>query len=75
MLYAGALAAGVYAKDVILALIAQIGTGGGQGYVLEYRGSAIRALPMSGRGAPLRTATPMRTAASMRRMASGEVGM
>ena len=39
----GELPAGVTAKDIILAVIAQIGTGGGQGYVLEYRGSAIRA--------------------------------
>jgi 3-isopropylmalate/(R)-2-methylmalate dehydratase large subunit len=43
------LAEGVSAKDIILAVIAQIGTGGGQGYVLEYRGSAIRALSMEGR--------------------------
>jgi 3-isopropylmalate/(R)-2-methylmalate dehydratase large subunit len=40
---------GVTAKDIILAVIAKIGTGGGQGYVLEYRGSAIRALSMDGR--------------------------
>ncbi|TDT65985.1 3-isopropylmalate/(R)-2-methylmalate dehydratase large subunit [Frigoribacterium sp. PhB116] len=45
----GTLRPGVTAKDVILAVIAQIGTGGGQGYVLEYRGSAIRALSMEGR--------------------------
>src|ERR1700747_2119623 len=45
----GALPAGVTAKDLILAIIAKIGTGGGQGYVLEYRGSAIRALSMAGR--------------------------
>jgi len=45
----GALAPGVTAKDVILAVIAKIGTGGGQGYVLEYRGEAIRALSMEGR--------------------------
>ncbi len=45
----GELPAGVTAKDVILAVIAQIGTGGGQGYVLEYRGSAIRGLSMEGR--------------------------
>jgi 3-isopropylmalate/(R)-2-methylmalate dehydratase large subunit len=45
----GTLAPGVSAKDIILAIIAQIGTGGGQGYVLEYRGSAIRALSMEGR--------------------------
>jgi 3-isopropylmalate/(R)-2-methylmalate dehydratase large subunit len=45
----GELPAGVSAKDLILAIIAKIGTGGGQGYVIEYRGSAIRALPMSGR--------------------------
>ena len=37
------------AKDVILAIIAQIGTGGGQGYIIEYRGSAIRELSMEGR--------------------------
>ncbi|MCX6430482.1 MAG: 3-isopropylmalate dehydratase large subunit [Actinobacteria bacterium] len=40
----GALKTGVTSKDIILAIIAQIGTGGGQGYVLEYSGSAIRAL-------------------------------
>ncbi|MEJ7647823.1 MAG: 3-isopropylmalate dehydratase large subunit [Nakamurella sp.] len=40
---------GVTAKDIILAVIAKIGTGGGQGYVLEYRGSAIRALSMEAR--------------------------
>ena len=45
----GALPQGVTAKDVILAIIAKIGTGGGQGYVLEYRGEAIRALSMEGR--------------------------
>lgn len=45
----GTLKPGVTAKDIILAVIAQIGTGGGQGYVLEYRGSAIRALSMEGR--------------------------
>ena len=39
----GELRPGVTAKDIILAVIAKIGTGGGQGYVLEYRGSAIRA--------------------------------
>ncbi|MCX8530510.1 MAG: aconitase family protein, partial [Rhodoluna sp.] len=39
----------VTAKDIILAVIAKIGTGGGQGYVLEYRGSAIRALSMEAR--------------------------
>ena len=45
----GELPAGVTAKDIILAIIAKIGTGGGQGYVIEYRGSAIRALSMEGR--------------------------
>jgi 3-isopropylmalate/(R)-2-methylmalate dehydratase large subunit len=45
----GRLAPGVTAKDIILAVIAQIGTGGGQGYVIEYRGSAIRALSMEAR--------------------------
>ncbi len=41
--------AGVTAKDIILAVIGRIGTGGGIGSVLEYRGSAIRALSMEGR--------------------------
>lgn len=45
----GKLRAGVTAKDIILAVIAKIGTGGGQGYVLEYRGSAIRDLSMEAR--------------------------
>ena len=45
----GTLRTGVTAKDIILAVIAKIGTGGGQGYVLEYRGSAIRALSMEAR--------------------------
>jgi 3-isopropylmalate/(R)-2-methylmalate dehydratase large subunit len=45
----GELPEGVTAKDIILAVIAKIGTGGGQGYVLEYRGSAIRALSMEAR--------------------------
>jgi 3-isopropylmalate/(R)-2-methylmalate dehydratase large subunit len=45
----GALPDGVSAKDLILAIIAQIGTGGGQGYVIEYRGHAIRQLSMEGR--------------------------
>ena len=45
----GVLAPGVTAKDIVLAVIAKIGTGGGQGYVIEYRGSAIEALSMEGR--------------------------
>jgi 3-isopropylmalate/(R)-2-methylmalate dehydratase large subunit len=45
----GELVEGVTAKDVILAVIARIGTGGGQGYVLEYRGSAIRSMSMEAR--------------------------
>lgn len=45
----GKLPADVTAKDLILAIIAKIGTGGGQGYVLEYRGEAIRGLSMEGR--------------------------
>jgi 3-isopropylmalate/(R)-2-methylmalate dehydratase large subunit len=45
----GTLKPGVTAKDVILAVIATIGTGGGQGYVLEYRGTAIQALSMEAR--------------------------
>lgn len=45
----GDLPDGVTAKDVVLALIAKVGTGGGQGYVVEYRGSTIRNLSMEGR--------------------------
>jgi 3-isopropylmalate/(R)-2-methylmalate dehydratase large subunit len=45
----GALPPGVTAKDLILGIITQIGTGGGQGYVIEYRGEAIRSLSMEGR--------------------------
>jgi 3-isopropylmalate/(R)-2-methylmalate dehydratase large subunit len=45
----GDLGPGVTPKDIILAVIAKIGTGGGQGYVIEYRGDAIRALSMEGR--------------------------
>jgi len=45
----GQLPQGVTAKDLILAIIAKIGTGGGQGHVLEYRGPAIEALSMEQR--------------------------
>jgi 3-isopropylmalate/(R)-2-methylmalate dehydratase large subunit len=45
----GELAEGVTAKDVILAILAEIGTTGGIGYVIEYRGPVIRALSMEGR--------------------------
>lgn len=45
----GRLRPGVSAKDIILAVIAKISASGGQGYVLEYRGSAIRSLSMEGR--------------------------
>ena len=45
----GDLPLGSSAKDIILAIIARIGTGGGQGYVLEYRGEAIEKLSMEGR--------------------------
>ncbi|MBO9578395.1 MAG: 3-isopropylmalate dehydratase large subunit [Microbacteriaceae bacterium] len=45
----GTLREGVTAKDIILAVIAKIGIGGAQGHVIEYRGSAIRALGMDGR--------------------------
>jgi 3-isopropylmalate/(R)-2-methylmalate dehydratase large subunit len=45
----GLLPDGVTAKDLILTVISRIGTGGGQGYVLEYRGEAIRALSMEAR--------------------------
>ncbi len=45
----GALHPGVGAKDIILALIAKIGTGGATGYVIEYRGTAVEALGMEER--------------------------
>ena len=45
----GELRPGVTAKDVILAILGEIGTGGGMGFVAEYRGSAIRSLSMEGR--------------------------
>jgi 3-isopropylmalate/(R)-2-methylmalate dehydratase large subunit len=45
----GELPAGSTAKDVILAILGRIGTGGGIGHIAEYRGSAIRALSMEGR--------------------------
>jgi 3-isopropylmalate/(R)-2-methylmalate dehydratase large subunit len=45
----GQLKKGVTAKDIILAIIAKIGIGGGTGHVIEYTGSAIRALDMEGR--------------------------
>src|SRR5215204_6867118 len=45
----GVLQPGVTAKDVILAIIGEIGTGGGIGHIIEYRGSTIRSLSMEGR--------------------------
>ena len=45
----GQLSAGITAKDVILAIIGQIGTAGGTGHVIEYAGEAIRSLSMEGR--------------------------
>jgi 3-isopropylmalate/(R)-2-methylmalate dehydratase large subunit len=45
----GALPPGVTAKDVVLAIIGEVGTGGGIGSVIEYRGDAIRGLSMEGR--------------------------
>src|SRR3712207_5414514 len=45
----GELRPGVTAKDLVLALIAQVGTGGGRGHIVEYRGEAIRRLSMEGR--------------------------
>jgi 3-isopropylmalate/(R)-2-methylmalate dehydratase large subunit len=45
----GSLPPGVTPKDVVLAIIGEIGTGGGMGHVIEYRGSAIRSLSMEGR--------------------------
>jgi len=47
--FEGRLQPGVTSKDMILALIGKIGTGGGTGYVLEYTGSAIRSLDMDAR--------------------------
>jgi 3-isopropylmalate/(R)-2-methylmalate dehydratase large subunit len=47
--FAGDLPPGVGAKDLALAVIGQIGTGGGMGYIIEYRGAAIRSLSMEGR--------------------------
>ena len=45
----GALPVGCTAKDIVLAIIGQIGTAGGTGYVIEYAGDTIRALDMAGR--------------------------
>ncbi len=45
----GDLPAGVTAKDLVLAVIGRIGTGGGMGHVIEYRGRAVRSLSMEGR--------------------------
>jgi 3-isopropylmalate/(R)-2-methylmalate dehydratase large subunit len=45
----GALPPGVTAKDLVLGIITQIGTGGGQGHVIEFRGEAVRGLSMEGR--------------------------
>lgn len=45
----GELPHGVTAKDIVLTLIAKVGTGGGQGYIVEYRGSTIEDLSMEGR--------------------------
>ncbi|WP_434589218.1 3-isopropylmalate dehydratase large subunit [Streptomyces sp. A5-4] len=45
----GALPSGVTAKDLVLAIIAGIGTGGGVGHIIEYRGEAVTALSMEGR--------------------------
>jgi 3-isopropylmalate/(R)-2-methylmalate dehydratase large subunit len=45
----GVVAAGVTAKDIVLAIIGEIGTAGGTGYAIEFAGDAIRALSMEGR--------------------------
>jgi len=45
----GELPPGVTAKDLVLAVIGRIGTGGGSGHIIEYRGSAVRGLSMEGR--------------------------
>lgn len=47
--FSGQLGPGVTAKDMILALIAEIGIGGGTGHVFEYTGEAVRSLPMEAR--------------------------
>jgi 3-isopropylmalate/(R)-2-methylmalate dehydratase large subunit len=47
--FVGDAPTGVSAKDMVLAVIAEIGTGGGQGHIIEYRGAAIEALSMEGR--------------------------
>ena len=45
----GTASTGVTAKDIVLAIIAKIGTAGGTGYAIEFAGAAIRALSMEGR--------------------------
>ncbi|MBO1029878.1 3-isopropylmalate dehydratase large subunit [Tessaracoccus sp. SD287] len=45
----GVMPEGVTAKDLVLTLISKVGTGGGQGYIVEYRGTAIESLSMEGR--------------------------
>ena len=45
----GALPEGVTSKDLVLTLISKVGTGGGQGYIVEYRGTTIESLSMEGR--------------------------
>ena len=45
----GSLPPGVSAKDLVLAIVGRLGTGGGAGYVIEYRGDAITSLSMEGR--------------------------
>jgi 3-isopropylmalate/(R)-2-methylmalate dehydratase large subunit len=45
----GSIPAGVTAKDIVLAIVGELGTGGGIGYMIEYRGDAIRSLSMEGR--------------------------
>jgi 3-isopropylmalate/(R)-2-methylmalate dehydratase large subunit len=49
VLVEGTAPKGVSAKDIVLAIVGRLGTGGGAGYVLEYRGEAIRALSLEGR--------------------------
>jgi 3-isopropylmalate/(R)-2-methylmalate dehydratase large subunit len=49
VVFDGSLADGVTSKDLIMAMIGRIGTAGGSGYVIEYAGSAIRAMSMEGR--------------------------
>ena len=70
----GKLAKGVSAKDIILAVIAKIGTGGGQGYVLEYRGEAIKSLSMDARTRAKSLLSPCRSGSTSSGAAVDSIG-